>query len=498
MNRNVEFSDRLAGRAIARARAVDALAFAVKLFSRMLTSPMLLHVHDDVASTEWPDRSAVLNTQHTKNGIIFAITGMNLALWVLGAHIMLACAHASEVLFMVGDPVTTVLPNSQFLSDTVSGTSACPSNSVISDQLTDYISSPGTRVVPISVSACGRYLLSDLVSGLDWIKYNINYTDVNFISFGIHINDTVSNEIIRGRVEQFVRNRAIVSVAEGMWSTAPDGVYTVPIQKSNTTAEYPPSLQATCTSSHTDRYDRILRIAIASELGFFTVMFALALAWCIVRRSKCSRGGGIWGIMPRRNPSIDEPLPVSVPPTRPPTPVMTSTASPARSLCAYDCRRSKSPSPPPIVGGNRNHMSRRSLSFESFTVPEASPQHPSGEIRSQSLQRDPYIQAMDTSGASNHLQAPSGTSAARNHLQAPRHSDPTPTPTRSFQCTQPFSPRTDTDPRRIYARDSHDSSVDSVTMENSLDRSRLFISGRAPEYKMSPFNRGPVHHAGSE
>lgn len=487
MNRNVEFSDRFVGCAIARARAVDAFAFATKIVSRMLTSPMLLHVHDDVASTDWPDKSAVLNTQHTKNGIIFAITGMNLAPWVLGAHVMLACAHASEVLFMVGDPVTRVLPNSQFLSDTVSGTSACPSNSVISDQLTDYISSPGTRVVPISVSACGTYLLSDLVSGLDWIKYNIDYKDVNFISFGIRINDTVSNEIVRGRVEQFVRNRAIVSVAEGMWSTAPDGVYIVPIQTNNTGTEYSPSLQATCSSARSNGYDHILRIAIVSELGFFAVMLVLALAWCIMRRSNCNRRRSV----SPRDPGIDESLPASS--LRPPTPVMTSATSPSRTLCAYDCRRTSCPSPPPIVGGGHNHMSRRSLSFESFTVPEAGVQHPSGETGSQSLHHDPCIQAGNTSAASNHLQSPRYSNPTPN---------PTPTPPHRFQCTQSFSSQFNTDPRSIYARDSHDSSVDSrasrSAQANSLDRTRLFISGRAPEYKLSPFNRGPVHRSGSE
>jgi hypothetical protein len=433
---------------------------------------MLVHVHD-VAATRTLETIAEPSTQHTKNDFILANSVMNLAL-AFGAQVMLACAHASEVLYMVGDSVTTVAPASQFSSATVSETSQCPTDNVISDRLTDYISSPETRVIPIAVSACGSYLLSDLVSGLDWIKYNIDYDVVNYIAFGIDINDTISSPFVRDRVEQFVRNRAIVSVAEGMWINPPEGVYTIPIKWRNHTSDIPiPGLGTQTIRAEQQRYERILQIAIVSELGFFALVLIGAIFWCIVCRRRrgredrtavsLQRGGQVVeSTQPRAD--IGSPAPLHRPP---------STGQP--SLCVHD---SFPYCPSPFItiqnAGDRCYQDRvDGPSYTEIVAPAS--KIPGYSSRSES--REPAVESL-------------------HHQHTPRQSPHVSQSHNYIKCTTPpsTSQQIGDGDGALQTRASGTSFDASLFRHHArLDRSRSLVSGRVSgNYQSSPFNKGPT------
>ena len=212
---------------------------------------MLVHVHvvadTALAITPSASRKHLIRLLLT----ILAITAMNV-ITLLFAHCLLASGlvHTQETLYIVGDYVEGAPPNPQFapaiglLQKVDCGV---PGQGLVSSKLASYLSSPSTKLVQVPVSQCGSYNLSDLVSGLDWIGYNINYEGKNAVSMGVEIDQVGETEsIITDRIVRLVDRRVTVSVVEGLWSNAPRGVYTVPIDRPPVAAKPAPD----CSSDH--------------------------------------------------------------------------------------------------------------------------------------------------------------------------------------------------------------------------------------------------------
>lgn len=133
----------------------------------------------------------------------------------------------ADIMYIVGDRIVSSTDAGFSASSRNDG--ACSSTSATKTMLS-YIAGPKTTIVPVAVSSCGSYLSSDLLSGLDWLRGDIDYSVTNHVALAVDLGKAGGGaSVIKEQITRLISNRVVVSTLEGYWSTgAPKGLFLVP------------------------------------------------------------------------------------------------------------------------------------------------------------------------------------------------------------------------------------------------------------------------------
>jgi hypothetical protein len=204
---------------------------------------------------------------------------------LLSAQICVFSARAlSRVLYVVGDGLSERVTDG--FDRAPMGHEDCQGK-LITQELATRLSTPGTRVVSVSVAACGAYLESDLLSGIDWISGNADSSVMNIIAIGIDLTGHGLSSVISSKVAQVLSTDVVVSVAQGLWDELPNGVFTVPV----VVAAHPSNESIAAVAAPTalrECDDTWMYVGIA-EAVVLGILVASAVMAAILARKCCRR-----------------------------------------------------------------------------------------------------------------------------------------------------------------------------------------------------------------
>lgn len=138
-------------------------------------------------------------------------------------------AAATSTLYVVGDAIDNASETGFVSTSSTSKRGRCEPQWV-AQRVTQYLSVPGTVVVPVTVSECGSFRDSDLLRALDWVQRDVSTRGATILALALDVRGRAQplRDVLDARAQDLhTRGTVLVSVP-GYWDSPVRGTVLLP------------------------------------------------------------------------------------------------------------------------------------------------------------------------------------------------------------------------------------------------------------------------------